>query len=119
MTADHAVLTRGWQDAAHHVSLRFLTPLQPGRWYSITVPMQPTDQRLAAGHVLGLILQASDNEYSSPQSTGATIRLDLRGSTLNLPLIGHLPGLTVTGPAASAAPPARTAGPQRFHPLLP
>ena len=33
VTADHAVLTRGWQDAAHHVSLRFVTPLRPDRWY--------------------------------------------------------------------------------------
>jgi X-Pro dipeptidyl-peptidase len=120
-TADHAVLTRGWQDAAHHVSLRFVTPLQPGRWYSITVPMQPTDQRLAAGHVLGLIVQASDNEYSSPQSTGATIRLDLRGSALTLPLVGRLPTPGATAPVVTTAPasPASSLVPQRFRPLLP
>ena len=121
VTADHAVLTRGWQDAAHHVSLRFVTPLQPGRWYSITVPTQPTDQRLAAGHVLGLILQASDNEYSSPQSTGATIRLDLRGSALTLPLVGRLPTPGATAPVVTTAPApaAPSLAPQRFRPLLP
>ncbi len=119
VTADHAVLTRGWQDAAHHVSLRFVTPLQPGRWYSVTVPMQATDQRIAAGHVLGLILQASDNEYSTPQSTGATVELDLRGSSLTLPLVGRLPAPGATAPAVpTAAAPTRLA-PQRFQPLLP
>jgi X-Pro dipeptidyl-peptidase len=119
VTSDHAVLTRGWQDAAHHVSLRTVTPLRPGRWYSITVPMQPTDQRLAEGHVLGLVVQASDNEYSSPQSTGATIRLDLRGSSLSLPLLGRTPVLAATAPAVTTAPIPSTLAPQRFHPLLP
>ncbi|MBU2668409.1 Xaa-Pro dipeptidyl-peptidase [Actinoplanes bogorensis] len=122
VTSDHAILTRGWQDAAHHVSLRRVTPLQPGRWYSITVPLQATDQRLATGHVLGLIVQASDNEYSTPQSTGATIRLDLRGSSLSLPLAGRLPIAGATAPAVPTAPaPAALSppAPKRFQPLLP
>ncbi|GID29248.1 Xaa-Pro dipeptidyl-peptidase [Paractinoplanes brasiliensis] len=120
VTAGHAVLTRGWQDAAHHVSLRFVTPLRPGRWYSVTVPLQPTDQRIATGHVLGLIVQASDNEYSTPQSTGATIHLDLRGSALNLPLIGRLPTPGAAAPVVAATPasPNRVA-PPRSRPLLP
>ncbi|HWS34983.1 MAG TPA: Xaa-Pro dipeptidyl-peptidase, partial [Actinoplanes sp.] len=54
VTSDLAVIARGWQDAAHHVSLRFTTPLRPGRWYPVTVPLQATDQHIAAGHVLGL-----------------------------------------------------------------
>ncbi|MFI5896809.1 Xaa-Pro dipeptidyl-peptidase [Actinoplanes sp. NPDC051513] len=119
VTADHAILTRGWQDAAHHVSLRFVTPLRPGRWYSVTVPMQATDQRIAKGHVLGLIVQASDNEYSTPQSTGATIRLDLRGSSLTLPLVGRLPAAGATAPTVTTAAAAVTLAPHRFHPLLP
>jgi X-Pro dipeptidyl-peptidase len=119
VTSDHAILTRGWQDAAHHVSLRFVTPLRPDRWYSITVPMQATDQRLAAGHVLGLILQAGDNEYSTPQSTGATIRLDLRGSSLTLPVAGRAPAFGGTAPVVTTAPAPSSFSPKRFHPLLP
>ncbi len=111
--------TRGWQDPAHHVSLRFVTPLRPGKWYSVTVPLQATDQRIAAGHVLGLIVQASDNEYSSPQSGGATITLDLRASALTLPLVGALPKAGATAPVVSTAPPAKRTVPPRFQPLLP
>ncbi|MFJ2865140.1 Xaa-Pro dipeptidyl-peptidase [Kitasatospora sp. NPDC087314] len=88
VTSDRGILTRGWQDAAHRISLRFRVPLQPGRWYSITVPMQATDQTVPAGHVLGLILQQSDFEYTTPATTGATVRLDLRGSYLTLPVVG-------------------------------
>jgi X-Pro dipeptidyl-peptidase len=112
VTSDHAVLTRGWQDAAHHVSLRFVTPLKPGTWYSIDVPLEATDQTLPAGHVLGLILQQSDEEYSSPNPSGATVRLDLRGSSLTLPLVGRA-GL----PPAGAAAPAVTTAPS-FAPRL-
>jgi X-Pro dipeptidyl-peptidase len=103
VTSDRAILTRGWQDAAHRVSLRFQTPLRPDRWYDVTVPLEATDQTVKAGHVLGLILQQSDNEYSTPSTTGATLQLDLRGSVLTLPLIGALP------PAGSAAPVVHTA----------
>jgi len=121
VTSDHAVLTRGWQDAAHHVSLRFRTPLRPDRWYSITVPLEATDQTLAAGHVLGLILQQSDNEYSSPTSSGATVQLDLRSSSLTLPLVGNagLPAPGAKAPVVTTAP-APTFTPRRSGtPLLP
>ena len=121
VTSDRAILTRGWTDAAHHVSLRFVTPLRPDRWYSVTVPLQATDQRIPAGHVLGLILQAGDHQYSTPQSTGATVRLDLRASSLTLPLIGKLPTPAAIAPAVPTAPePTRFAPRHRpFQPLLP
>ena len=119
VTSDLAVLTRGWQDAAHHRNLRTVTPLEPDRWYSVTVPLNTTDQRIAAGHVLGLIVQASDNEYSSPQSTGATVRLDLRGSSLSLPMAGRLPRPAATAPQVSTAPAPSTVAPRRARPLIP
>jgi X-Pro dipeptidyl-peptidase len=119
VTSDHAVLTRGWQDAAHHVSLRFRTPLKPGTWYSIDVPLEATDQTLPAGHVLGLILQQSDEDYSSPVPSGATVRLDLRGSSLTLPLVGRA-GLPPAGAAAPAVTTAPLFAPRRSGaPLLP
>ncbi|MDJ0344778.1 Xaa-Pro dipeptidyl-peptidase [Streptomyces sp. H10-C2] len=99
VTSDRGILTRGWQDAAHRVSLRFRVPLQAGRWYSITVPMQATDQTVRARHVLGVILQQSDLEYSTPSTTGATVRMDLRGSHLTLPVVGSA-GLPQPGKAA-------------------
>jgi X-Pro dipeptidyl-peptidase len=119
VTSDHAILTRGWKDAAHHVSLRFVTPLTPGRWYKVTVPLQATDQRLAAGHVLGLIVQASDEEYSTPNTTGATVTLDLAGSSLSLPIVGRLPKAGATAPAVTTAPSISTFAPKKVRPLLP
>jgi X-Pro dipeptidyl-peptidase len=124
VTSTQATLTRGWQDAAHHVSLRFTTPLKPDRWYSITVKMQPTDQTLKAGHVLGLILQQSDTDYASPTPTGATVTLDLHGSSLSLPLAGRagLPKPSATPALVQAPAPALTekqAPAEPRHPIVP
>ncbi|MFL6077469.1 MAG: Xaa-Pro dipeptidyl-peptidase [Mycobacteriales bacterium] len=103
--SDHAVLTRGWLDAAHHVTLARTTPLQPGTWYTVTVPLDAYDALIPAGHTLGLILTQSDNEYTTPRPTGATVQLALAGSALHLPVAGPLaftattPGLITTTPA--------------------
>jgi X-Pro dipeptidyl-peptidase len=111
-TGDFAILTRGWQDAAHRVSLRLRTPLVPGRWYTITVPLQPTDQTVRKGHVLGLVLQQSDTDYAVPSRTKATVRLDLAGSRLTLPLVGSagLPRAGATAPVVSTVLPAASGG---------
>ncbi|MFI5491628.1 Xaa-Pro dipeptidyl-peptidase [Actinoplanes sp. NPDC051859] len=98
VTTDHAVLTRGWQDAAHHVTLRRTTPLVPGRWYTITVPIAAYDATLAAGHTLGLVLTQSDPEFTEAPDTGATVTVDLAKSSLVLPMVGS----TVLRPSTAA-----------------
>ncbi|WP_305786889.1 Xaa-Pro dipeptidyl-peptidase [Symbioplanes lichenis] len=90
VTSDYAVLTRGWQDAAHHVSLRFTTPLTPGRWYSIKVPLAAYDTTVAVGHTLGLVLTQSDARFTEAPDTGATVEVDLARSRLTLPVAGHV-----------------------------
>jgi len=106
-TTDHAVLTRGWLDAAHHTSLRFQTPLKPGRWYTVTVPISAYDAILPADHTLGLVLTQSDQEYTSGQNTGATVRVDLSRSALSLPVAGRntLPSAPATGNVRTAPAP--------------
>ena len=102
-TRDLAVVTGGWLDAAHHTSLNRTTPLAPDRWYPVTVPFQATDAVLPAGHVLGLVLTATDAVNEKPASTGATISVDLAGSHLDLP-VGGTSGL----PRDVSQPPAVT-----------
>jgi X-Pro dipeptidyl-peptidase len=89
VTSDHEVLTRGWLDAAHHVSLRFTTPLRPGRWYTVTVPVSAYDVTVPAGHTLGLILTQSDPDFTEAPNTGATVTVDLAASRLALPVTGR------------------------------
>ncbi|WP_051796901.1 Xaa-Pro dipeptidyl-peptidase [Catenuloplanes japonicus] len=98
-TTDHAVLTRGWKDAAHYKSLRFTTPLQPGTWYDVTIPLMHYDATLPAGHVLGLVLGQSDPQYTVTNDQNATVTVDAGRSSVTLPATGA----TVTAPVAAPA----------------
>jgi X-Pro dipeptidyl-peptidase len=118
VTTDHEVLTRGWLDAAHHVSLRFTTPLRPDRWYTVTVPINAYDVTVPAGHTLGLILTQSDPQFTEAPNTGATVTVDLAASRLTLPVTGRatLPpapaDAKITTPAERTAPSYRRQLPQ-------
>jgi X-Pro dipeptidyl-peptidase len=93
VTADAAVMTRGWVDAAHRDSLSHPTPLQPDRWYTVTFDLMAHDAVLPAGRVLGLVLSVSDAQSTEPTSTGATVQIDLGRSRLGLP-VSLAPGAT-------------------------
>ena len=101
ITSDVDILTRGWLDAAHHVTLRRTTPLTPGRWYTITIPIDTTDAVIAAGHRLGFVLTQSDEEYASPIPTGATITVDPTRSAIHLPATGAAVNANASVQAAS------------------
>ncbi|MEV5961552.1 Xaa-Pro dipeptidyl-peptidase [Kribbella sp. NPDC051952] len=84
--SDHGIVSRGWVDAAHSKSLSKPTPLTPGKWSTVTVPLRAQDEVIPKGRVLALAVTLSDTEWTSPNDTGATIDIDLAGSKLNLPL---------------------------------
>ena len=84
---DYGVITRGWLDAAHRNSLRDPSSLNSSTWYDVVVPLDVDDAVVDAGHVLGLVVVASDREQTNPQTTGATIDVDLATSELRLPIL--------------------------------
>ncbi|WP_405070503.1 Xaa-Pro dipeptidyl-peptidase [Kribbella sp. NBC_01510] len=84
--SDHGIISRGWIDAAHSKSLSKPTPLTPGQWTTVTVPLRAQDEVIPKGRILGLAITLSDTEWTSPNDTGATIDIDLAGSKLNLPV---------------------------------
>jgi X-Pro dipeptidyl-peptidase len=84
--SDHGIVSRGWIDAAHSNSLSKPTPLTPGQWTTVTVPLRAQDEVIPKGRILGLAITLSDTEWTSPNDTGATIDIDLAGSKLNLPV---------------------------------
>ncbi len=97
---DHGIVSRGWIDAAHSISLSKPKPLTPGKWSTVTVPLRAQDEVIPKGRVLGLAVTLSDTEWTTPNDTGATIDIDLANSKLNLPItVGK-----VNPPSAKAAP---------------
>jgi X-Pro dipeptidyl-peptidase len=124
VTADAAVMTRGWVDAAHRDSLTRPTPLQPGRWYTVTFDLNAHDAVLPAGRVLGLVLTLSDTQYTEPTSTGATVQVDLSRSRLGLPVslapgATALPEVTVAPKVPAPAPRVYAEEPDREYRLVP
>ncbi|WBQ05135.1 Xaa-Pro dipeptidyl-peptidase [Kribbella sp. CA-293567] len=98
--SDHGIVSRGWVDAAHSSSLSKPKPLAPGKWANVTVPLRAQDEVIPKGRVLGLAVTLSDTEWTTPNTSGATIDIDLAGSKLNLPItVGK-----VNPPAARTAP---------------
>jgi X-Pro dipeptidyl-peptidase len=113
VTADAAVMTRGWVDAAHRDSLSRPTLLQPDRWYTVNFDLMAHDTVLPAGRVLGLVLTVSDAQFTVPTSTGATVQLDLGRSRLGLP-VSLSPGATALAETAVAPQvPAKTVAENR------
>jgi X-Pro dipeptidyl-peptidase len=114
VTSTIDILTRGWLDAAHHISLAHQTPLTPGVWYTITVPIDTTDAVVAAGHRFAFVLTQSDVENTAPDPTGATVTIDPAQSRLDLPVTGRYAitsSSTPTTPAIAATPDATTSRP--------
>jgi X-Pro dipeptidyl-peptidase len=69
------------------------------------VPLSAYDATIPAGHILGLILTQSDQEYTEAVDYGATVELTLRQSTLTLPLTNHaVLTPTASAPATNQAP---------------
>ncbi|MDQ2835929.1 MAG: Xaa-Pro dipeptidyl-peptidase [Actinomycetota bacterium] len=102
-TSSASVLSRGWLDAAHYPSISTPTPLVSGQWRTVTIPLRAQDDILARGHQLGLDITLSDTEYTTPNSTGATVTIDLTSSVLNLPVVGGITLTPGTAPAIATA----------------
>lgn len=98
-TTDHGIVGRGWIDAAHSSSLTKPKPLTPGKWTTVTVPLRAQDLVIPKGRVLGLAVTLSDNEWTTPNNTGASIEIDVAQSRLDLPITtGTVPAPTKIEP---------------------
>jgi X-Pro dipeptidyl-peptidase len=85
------VIARGWADLGHYASLTSKASLTPGKSYTMTFKLAPTDHQLAAGHRLALIVGGTDNGYITAGSARPKITLDLTTTSIQVPLVGSLP----------------------------
>jgi X-Pro dipeptidyl-peptidase len=93
------VVTRGWADPQNYKSLkddRDYTsmkkgePLQPGKFYSLTFPLQADDQVILPGQQLAIMILSSDAGFTLRPAPGSTLTIDLDGSSFTLPVVGGL-----------------------------
>jgi X-Pro dipeptidyl-peptidase len=82
------IVTRGWADPQNAQSLRTSKPLVPGEFVDVVVQLQPDDQIVPAGERIGLMVFASDQEFTLHPKPGAQVTVDLDATALTLPVVG-------------------------------
>lgn len=79
------VVTRGWMDPQNVKSIENSTAIQPGKDYTFTWDMQPDDYVFKAGHQIGVVLIASDYDYTIRPKAGTKLTVKL--SEVTLPIV--------------------------------
>jgi len=91
------LITRGWADPQNYKSLRRGgnydskargEPLTPGKFYSLTFDLQPTDLVVPAGKQIGVMVMSSDRDFTLWPKAGTELTVDLAGSQFALPVVG-------------------------------
>jgi len=85
------IITRGWADPQNHKSLTESAPLKPGKFYDLEFDLQPDDQVIPVGQRIGLMIFASDKEFTLRPKPGTQLMVDLAGTSLTLPVVGGDP----------------------------
>lgn len=87
------IITRGWADPQNAKSLTESEPLEPGKFVELTFELQPDDQVIPAGQQIGLMIFASDRDFTLLPPAGTEMTVDLTATHLNLPVVGGMPSL--------------------------
>jgi X-Pro dipeptidyl-peptidase len=82
------IITRGWADPQNHSSMTESEPLEPGKFYKMSFPLQPDDQVIPAGQQIGLMIFSSDRDFTLWPEPGTELTIQLDGTSLSLPVVG-------------------------------
>lgn len=84
------IITRGWADPQNYKSISESIPLVSGKFYDLTFDLMPDDQVIKAGNQIGLMIFSSDQEFTLHPQPGTELTIDLKGTSLNLPVVGGI-----------------------------
>lgn len=82
------LITRGWADPQNRDSIRESKPLVPGEFVDVVFNLQPDDQIIPKGQQIGLMIFASDREFTLWPKAGTKLSVDLDATELHLPVVG-------------------------------
>lgn len=90
---DVNVVARGWINGHHRDSLSDPNPLPVDEALSIEWDTLPQDYMFDEGHRMGLIIAGTDQDYvPAEDATGATVSVDLRNTSIAVPMRPFMPG---------------------------
>ena len=82
----YQIVTRGWLDTRNRHSWARTEAVTPGRTYGFAWPMVPYDHVFKPGHRIGLVITATDHDYTLRYPAGTKVSVASSGSGLSLPL---------------------------------
>ena len=82
------IISRGWADPQNRNSLRESSPLEPGEFVDLSFRLMPDDQIVPAGQRVGLMIFATDPEFTLQPEAGTTLTVDLSATSIGLPVVG-------------------------------
>ena len=82
------IITRGWADLQNYKSLTESQLLKPDKFYDMTFGLEPDDQIIPAGKQIGLVIFASDREFTLQPQPGTKLTVDLDGTSITIPIVG-------------------------------
>lgn len=82
------IVTRGWVDPRNKESLSKDSKLKKNKPYQISFDMEAYEYEFKEGHQIGLVILASDHEYTKRPEPGSEITLYPEKSQITLPLTG-------------------------------
>lgn len=87
-TINDNIISRGWADPQNRNSMTESSPLVPGEYVDLAFRLMPDDQIVPAGEQLGLMIFASDPEFTLQPKAGTKLSVDLAGTSIGLPVVG-------------------------------
>ncbi|MDB4403096.1 Xaa-Pro dipeptidyl-peptidase [bacterium] len=87
-TINDNIISRGWADPQNRNSMTESSPLVPGEYVDLAFRLMPDDQIVPAGAQLGLMIFASDPEFTLQPKAGTKLTVDLAGTSIGLPVVG-------------------------------
>ncbi|WP_053204977.1 Xaa-Pro dipeptidyl-peptidase [Jiangella muralis] len=95
---EREVVTKGIVDAVNLNDYGTVTPLVPGRSYTMGFPLLPEDYVFPEGHRIGVIIVGSYRDYGSQTDPNrATITVDPLRTLIELPIVGGRPAAVAAG----------------------
>ncbi|MDN3357099.1 Xaa-Pro dipeptidyl-peptidase [Actinomadura sp. DC4] len=85
----YEIVTRGWLDVRNRRSASLTEEIEKGRTYAFGWPLVPYDHVFKPGHRIGLVIMATDHEYTLRYPAGT--KVTVTGGELDLPLDGWAP----------------------------
>ncbi|HEY0543529.1 MAG TPA: Xaa-Pro dipeptidyl-peptidase [Actinoallomurus sp.] len=82
----YQIVTRGWIDVRNRHSWARTEAVSPGRTYDFDWPLVPYDHVFKPGHRIGLVVMATDHEYTLRYPAGTKVSVAPGDSGVRLPL---------------------------------